>query len=95
MKKFDDGDYRECETHEYSANDLASAFPTPWKIELRGSRAMILDAGGALIIAGMNVFKAHCIAAAVNRDAAQTAGEREVPVQHSSGLRPETEPAKR
>ena len=53
-------------------------FPTPWHVEhhVGTNRAYIYDAQGGHIFAGMNVYKARVIVAAVNRDAERLASDK-------------------
>ena len=51
--------------------DLAKKmYPPPWRVEIvQGlNRARIWDAAGRQVVAGMNIFKAQMIVAAINRD---------------------------
>lgn len=60
------------------SRDKAQAiYPTSWEVYLNkgNNRARLVDADGRTIQAGMNVAKAHIIAAAVNRDAVKPDGE--------------------
>lgn len=46
-------------------------WPAPWKVEdTKLNRARVVDARGAQVVSGMNIYKAETIVAAVNRDSA-------------------------